>query len=42
MQDAAKLSQNRDDKNHVAIINALQNQNDFNANRVAEEMIKRR
>lgn len=42
IQGAAKLSQNRDDKNHAAIVDALTQQNDFNANRVAEEMIKRR
>lgn len=42
IRGAAKLSQNRDDKNHAAIVDALNQQNDFNANRVAEEMIKRR
>ena len=42
IEGAAKLSQNRDDKNHQAIVDELKKQNDFNANRVAEEMIRRR
>lgn len=42
IQGAAKLSQNRDDKNHAAIVEELKKQNDFNANRVAEEMTRRR
>lgn len=42
IEGAAKLSQNRDDKNHAAIVEELKKQNDFNANRVAEEMIRRR
>jgi transcriptional regulator len=42
IQGAAKLSQNRDDKNHAAIVEELKKQNDFNANQVAEEMIRRR
>lgn len=42
IQGGAKLSQNRDDKNYSAIVEELKKQNDFNANRVAEEMIKRR
>ena len=42
IEGAAKLSQNRDDKNHAAIVNELQKQDDVNANRVADEMMNRR
>ncbi|WP_375443617.1 FMN-binding negative transcriptional regulator [uncultured Fibrella sp.] len=42
MQGAAKLSQNRDDTNHAAIVDQLHQRNDTDSQRIADEMIKRR
>ena len=42
IEGTAKLSQSRDDKNHAAIVHELQKQDDVNASRVADEMMKRR
>lgn len=38
IQAVKKLSQNRDDKNHKAIISELENQNSSNANAIAQAM----
>ncbi|MBO0950490.1 FMN-binding negative transcriptional regulator [Fibrella forsythiae] len=42
MQGAAKLSQNRDDVNHAAIVKQLRQRDDVESHRVADEMEKRR
>lgn len=42
MQGAAKLSQNRDDANHAAIVENLHQQGDAGSHRIADEMEKRR
>lgn len=42
MQGAAKLSQNRDDANHAAIVSQLRQRDDADSQRVADEMEKRR
>ena len=42
MQGAAKLSQNRDEVNHAAIVEQLRQRDDVESHRVADEMIKRR
>lgn len=42
MQGAAKLSQNRDDVNHAAIVEQLHQRGDIDSHRVADEMVKRR
>lgn len=42
MQGAAKLSQNRDDANHAAIVDQLRQRDDVDSHRVADEMEKRR
>ncbi len=42
MQGAAKLSQNRDDVNHAAIVEQLHQRGDIDSCRVADEMVKRR
>ena len=42
MQGTAKLSQNRDDANHAAIVEQLRQREDVDSHRVADEMEKRR
>ncbi|MEZ0540522.1 FMN-binding negative transcriptional regulator [Fibrella arboris] len=42
MQGAAKLSQNRDDANHTAIVDQLRQRDDVESHRVADEMQRRR
>ncbi|MEZ0485676.1 FMN-binding negative transcriptional regulator [Fibrella aquatica] len=42
MQGAAKLSQNRDDVNHAAIIDQLRQRDDIESHHVADEMERRR
>lgn len=42
IQAASKLSQNKDDKNHSAIINELEKKEDQNSSLIAKEMKKKR
>ncbi|MCG2611177.1 FMN-binding negative transcriptional regulator [Flavobacterium sp. SM15] len=42
IQAVSKLSQNRDDKNHIAIISELEKKNDPNAHSIAQAMKKQR
>jgi len=42
IQGAAKLSQNRDEANHAAIVDKLHQRDDVESHRVADEMQKRR
>ncbi len=41
MEASYKLSQNRDEKNHAAIISALEKRTDENSAAIAKEMAKR-